>query len=279
MSELKNALEKALMNAKNDINLFVWKTSNGKQIRLLDMTQNELQKAYNHANDMLYNKSKYTPGKIVLRDSLGNLGIACVTELFVRYILHECDIESIKSRQDLLVLINNAKRECGVKNEDSIDVIFSNIGDEYSKIKVRDLIDACLNNLGTFNNKLLTSNFLLAQGVWFSKEEMEELTEYNSDGTRRSYFEVMKERLFMKDVSLRRDSKGFSYAEFRALLMLESNNKIVDLSTFTLNLLKDKVIFMLENELSYHIDKWTELISQIEKVADYKGIELKRKEK
>ena len=78
------------------------------------MTQNELQKAYNHANDMLYNKSKYTPGKIVLRDSLGSLGIACVTELFVRYILHECDIESIKSRQDLLVLINNAKRECGV---------------------------------------------------------------------------------------------------------------------------------------------------------------------
>jgi hypothetical protein len=36
---------------------------------------------------------------------------------------------------------------------------------------------------------------------------------------------------------------------------------------------------MLENELSYHIDKWTELISQIEKVADYKGIELKKKEK
>jgi hypothetical protein len=84
---------------------------------------------------------------------------------------------------------------------------------------------------------------------------MEELTEYNADGVRRSYFEVMKERLFMKDVSLRRDSKGFSYAEFRALLMLENNNKIVDLPTFTLKLIKDKVIFMLENELSYHIEK------------------------
>lgn len=84
---------------------------------------------------------------------------------------------------------------------------------------------------------------------------MEELTEYDSDGKRRSYFEVMKERLFMNDVSLRRDSKGFSYAEFRALLMLENNNKIVDLPTFTLKLIKDKVIFMLENELSYHIEK------------------------
>lgn len=104
---------------------------------------------------------------------------------------------------------------------------------------------------------------------------MEELTEYNEDGTRRSYFEVMKERLFMKDVSLRRDPKGFSYSEFRALLMLETNNKIVDLPTSTLTLLKNKVIFMLENELSYHIDKWNELIEQITKVADYKGIELK----
>lgn len=275
MSELKNALENALSKAKNDINLFVWKNNNGKQIRLMDMNQSELQKAYDHSHSMLYNKSRYTPGKITLRDSLGTLGMACIAELFVRFLIHECDIESIKSRQDLLTIINSNKRECGIKNEDTIDCIFSNIGDEYSRIKVRDLIDACLNNLGNFNNKLLTPGFLLAQGVWFTKEEMEELTEYNSDGTRRSYFEVMKERLFMKDVSLRRDSKGFSYAEFRALLMLENNNKIVDLPTFTLKLIKDKVIFMLENELSYHIEKWSELISQIEKVAEHKGITLK----
>jgi hypothetical protein len=65
----------------------------------------------------------------------------------------------------LLTIINVAKRESGVKNDDTIDCIFSNIGDEYSKIRIRDLVDACLNNLGTFNNKLLTSSFLLAQGV------------------------------------------------------------------------------------------------------------------
>ena len=59
----------------------------------------------------------------------------------------------------------------------------------------------------------------------------------------------------MKDVKLRRDSKGFSYNEFRALLMLEQNNKIANLPTSTLNLFKDKIIFMLENELSYHIEK------------------------
>lgn len=129
------------------------------------MTEKELQKAYNHCHSMLYNKSRYTPGKVVLRDSLGTLGMACITELFVRYLVHECEIDSIKTRQDLLMIINNAKKEAGVKNDDTIDAIFSNIGDEYSRIKVRDLVDACLGNLGTFNNKLLTSNFLLAQGV------------------------------------------------------------------------------------------------------------------
>ena len=59
----------------------------------------------------------------------------------------------------------------------------------------------------------------------------------------------------MRDISLRRDPKGFSYAEFRALVMLEKKNKISELPTFTLNLIKNKVIFMLENELSYHIEK------------------------
>ena len=139
--------------------------SNGKTVRMLDMDEQDLQKAYKHGYDMLYNKNKYTPGKIILRDSLGTIGMACVAELFVRFLLHECDIDSIKSRQDLLMIINNAKREFNISNDDTIDVIFSNIGDEYGKIKIRDLIDACLGSLGSFNTKLITPGFLLAQGV------------------------------------------------------------------------------------------------------------------
>lgn len=107
---------------------------------------------------------------------------------------------------------------------------------------------------------------------------MEDLTEYDAEGNRRSYFEVMKERLLMKDVSLRRDPKGFSYAEFRALVLLDKKNKISDLPTFTLKLIKDKVIYMLENELSYHIEKWMDLIRKIEMVAEHKNVELKKKE-
>ena len=107
---------------------------------------------------------------------------------------------------------------------------------------------------------------------------MEDLTEYDAEGNRSSYFEVMKERLLMKDVSLRRDPKGFSYAEFRALVLLDKKNKISDLPTFTLKLIKDKVIYMLENELSYHIEKWMDLIRKIEMVAEHKNVELKKKE-
>ena len=134
-------------------------------IRLMDMSESELQKAYTHCNEMLYNKSRYTPGKIVLRDSLGDIGMACITELFVRFLLHDCDIKTIKNKQDLLTIINNSKKNGSINNEDTIDCLFSNINDEYSKIKIRNLIDACLGSLGSFNTKLITPGFLLAQGV------------------------------------------------------------------------------------------------------------------
>lgn len=204
---------------------------------------------------MLYNKSRHTPGKVILRDSLGTLGMACLTELFIRFLLYDCNIENMKTKQDILIWISEVKRNSDVKNSDYITTLFSNIRPEFSKIRIKDLVEGCLNNLGVINRKLITSNFLLSQGIWFTKDELDDLTEYDENGVRRSYFEVMKERLMMKDVKLRRDSKGFSYNEFRALLMLEQNNKIANLSTATLNLFKDKIIFMLENELSYHIEK------------------------
>lgn len=278
MSELKNALEKALEEAKNDINRYEWRKSNGTIIRMMDMSKDELQKAYDHCWSMLYNKSRHTPGKVILRDSINALGTACLTELFIRFLLYECDIENMKTKQDILIWVSEVKRNSDVKNSDYITTLFSNIRPEFSKIKIKDLVEGCLNNLGVVSRKLITSNFLLSQGIWFTKDELDDLTEYDENGVRRSYFEVMKERLMMKDVKLRRDSKGFSYNEFRALLMLEQNNKIANLPTSTLNLFKDKIIFMLENELSYHIEKWTNLIEQLKKVCEYKEFELIKKE-
>jgi hypothetical protein len=54
--------------------------------------------------------------------------------------------------------------------------------------------------------------------------------------------------------------------------------KISALPTATLKLLRDKILLLLDGDLNYHIDKWMGIISQLEKVAEYKGITLGNKE-
>jgi hypothetical protein len=46
------------------------------------------------------------------------------------------------------------------------------------------------------------------------------------------------------------------------------------LPTVTLKLLRDKIFLLLDNDLNYHITKWTTIKDQIEKVAEYKGFTL-----
>lgn len=86
--------------------------------------------------------------------------------------------------------------------------------------------------------------------------------------------DVVKERLFLTNVRLRIDQKGLSYSEFRSLVQMDKLPKISSLSTATLKLLRDKILLLLDGDLNYHIDKWMNIQSQIEKVAEYKGVTL-----
>ena len=61
------------------------------------MSDNELQKVYNHATDMLYNNNKYTPGKFQVKKNIRALIAQCNAELLKRYILHECNIDILNS--------------------------------------------------------------------------------------------------------------------------------------------------------------------------------------
>lgn len=77
----------------------------------------------------------------------------------------------------------------------------------------------------------------------------------------------MKERLFLNNITLRVDPKGFSYSEFRSLIHIESLTKISRLPSSTLRLLRDKVLVLLDADTDYHINKWLTIQSNIEKVA------------
>lgn len=90
--------------------------------------------------------------------------------------------------------------------------------------------------------------------------------------------EVIKERLFLNNIRLYINESGLSYTEFRSLVKLEPFGKVSDVPTNTLKLLRDKILPLLDVNIDYHIAKWVEIKERLEKVAEYKNIELKKKD-
>lgn len=275
MTEFGDTLAKAIDSKKNDINSFVWKSQNGTDVRMMDMDADGLQKAYNHANSMLYSENKWTPGKLVIRKNINRAWNDCNVELFKRFMINESNV--FTTNKDLLDYLLAAKKQYDASDSDEITVIISGVPTIYERVTIGDLLNSCFDKLGTFNKKLISDKFILSQGIWLTDDEKKELTEYESDGTMRKWLDVVKERLFLANVRLRIDQKGLSYSEFRALIQMEKLPKISALSTSTLKLLRDKILLLLDGDLNYHIDKWMEIIKQIEKVAEYKGITITTK--
>jgi hypothetical protein len=226
---------------------------------------------------MLYNTSPFKPGKCVIKNIIAKTWDSCNTELFVRYLLHECNT-SIKTKMDLLTLINDRRNDT---EEDILEmpitVLFNGLDPIFERITVSKLMDACFDKLDVLNTKLITERFILAQGIWLTDEEKEDLTERDEKGNIRNRMEVVKERLagwINPNVHLRISPTGLSFAEFRSLVQLGQMPKISSLSTIALKTLRDKVLLLLDNDLDYHISKWQLLCKNIERVAELRSIEL-----
>jgi hypothetical protein len=195
----------------------------------------------------------------------------------MRFMIHDSNV-GFTTNKDLFDYIVAAKKQYDATDADSITTIVTGVPSVYERITIGQLLDACFDKLGTFNKKLLSDKFILSQGIWLTEDEKKELTEYEPDGTMRKWLDVVKERLFLANVRLRIDQKGLSYSEFRSLIQMDKLPKISALPTATLKLLRDKILLLLDGDLNYHIDKWMGIMSQLEKVAEYKGITLGNKE-
>lgn len=133
-------------------------------------------------------------------------------------------------------------------------------------------MDVCFDKLDVLNKKMIPDKFILSQGIWFTDDEKKELTELDQNGRIRNRMEVVKERLCIHpDVRLRISPTGLSYHEFRSMVQLTALPKISSLSTIALKTLRDKILLLLDHDLDYHIDKWTNLIANLERVANYKN--------
>lgn len=268
-------LGEKLQNAMNSIESFTWKDKNGNSVKLMTASIEDLQKWYKHCYEMLYNQSLWNPGKYVVRKNIYKTWDACNTEIFVRTLLHEYDSE-IKTEKDILDHINNQRQAYNddILNE-SISILFTGLDPIFEKITVSRLMDACFDKLDILNKKMITDKFILSQGIWLTDEEKVELTETDSNGKLRNRMEVIKERLNLNpNIKLRVSPKGLSFAEFRSLVQLSPLPKISSLSTIALKTLRDKILLLLDNDLNYHINKWTTLMENIEKVAEARNMVL-----
>ena len=264
-----------LQSAINSVEAYTWKDKNGNSIKLIDASEQDIKKWYVHCHEMLYNKDPYSPGKYVVRENIYKTWDSCNTELFVRYLLHECDT-NIKTKKDILDLINahRAMYDHDIINE-SISLLFNGLDPIFEKISISRLMDACFDKLNILNRKMITDKFILAQGIWLTDEEKLELTETLPNGKMRNRMEVLKERLCLdQSIKLRISPRGLSYSEFRSLVQLSPLPKISSLSTIALKTLRDKVLLLLDNDLDFHINKWKTLMSNIKSVASVRDIEL-----
>lgn len=270
-TEFGAKLKEAITAKDNDINNLVWKDKTGATVRLMDLTQNELKRYHRHCEQMLTNRDIYKPGKLVIRENIQKCWDSCNAELFVRYLLHECDTD-IRTNKDLLDFINSQRKNNNVSVEDSISVLFTGLPPIYEKITVGKLMDVCFDKLDVLNKKMITDKFIIAQGIWLTDEEKKDLTEIEENGKARNRMEVIKERLCLNpDIKLRICPTGLTFAEFRALIQLSDLPKISSLSTIALKTLRDKILLLLDNDLDYHINKWSKIKKDIERVAEYKN--------
>lgn len=277
MSDLADKLTKAIEDKENDMNFWVWLDPSNKSIRLMDLDAGELQNVYNHTLDMLYRKTNHKFGKYQIRKNIQNMYSACNAELFRRYLSHDTTLELFKTNKNILDYINAFKEQTGSTNEDSISVAFSNLPKEFENLKINDLLNACLDVLYPISRKIISNQFIMSIGIWFTNEDKKDLTEFDENGNLRPWIKVMKERLFIDGGFFKVTPSGLSYNELRSLLNIEDNAKVSALPSFTLKLLRDKILLILDNNLEYHINKWNTIKSRIEKVAEYKGWPLNNK--
>lgn len=285
---MKEKLTEAIEAKNNDIKSFVWKLarkSDGTQeeIRMIDATPEQLQHFYDHCMSMLYSTSTQNPGRYVLLDLIEEQRRKCNVELFLRKLESGslCADDKPYPRylyiQDIRTFMNNHKDSfpSDKLNEISISSITPNLPREFNRISIEEALDGGLDQLGIFSNKHITFSFILNMGVCLTPSEMKEFNEKDKDGNTRSKLEIIKERLNIKDtVRLTVKPSGLNFKELRAMVGLKQK-KYSELTTDQLTVLRNKILFKLEDEVKFHIRQWEEKVKQITKVCDSKGIKLK----
>ena len=285
MTIIRERLEEAMASKKIDVKNFIWKGEkkeiNGvmtqEEIRLIDADEKQLNKFYNHCMSMLYNQDKQNPGRYLLLDIIKDQIARCNCELFLRWLEQEKGKPRFTFLSDVRTILDNNKENIPDTTNIPISTIVGGCPDEFIEIPISLLIDGCIDRLGYFNKQHITLSFILKQGLWFTQQELKDLTEKNEDGTIKDRVEVVKERLGLIKPGINPyiTPKGLNFAQLKAMISLRSK-KYSELTTDQLKTLRNIILFALSDEVRFHINQWEARISQLQEVAKLKGITLEK---
>lgn len=287
MTIMKEKLMEAMEAKSNDIKSFVWKLArkadgSQEEVRLIDATPEQLNNFYKHCHSMLYSNDKANPGRYVLLKIIEEQRRKCNVELFLRKLESGSICSDGKPYprhlylQDIRSYMNMHKEDfpTGELKEISISSISGGLPREFGRISIDEVLNGCLDQLGYFDNKHITFSFILNMGVYLTPIEMREFDEKDENGNTRKKPDVIKERLGLKpNVTLTVKPTGLNFSELRAMINLKAK-KYSDLTTDQLTVLRNKVLFRLENEVMFHIEQWEERMRQIELVAKERNVTL-----
>lgn len=273
---MKQRLEEAFNKKHTDINNYVWKyekvrTENGvvqNSVRLVDCNVSELKKFYEYCDQMLNNGSKNYPGRYVLLDIVKDQVNRCNTELFLRWLQKENHISKFSFMNVITTFLNN--NPTLDRKELVLDNIIGQCPYEFKNLSVDMVLDGCMDTLGLFYKKYITTSFLLRQGVWPNEKERFELKTQKQKLTPEfilEYLEVNPKH------QVRINSKGLSLEQMKSVTSLK-NKKYSEMSMLQLETLRNRVLYALENEITFHIKEWEERKRQIKQVLESKGYDI-----
>lgn len=289
MTVLGDELQRKLNEKANDLNSFIWKGPkiNGEQseMKLIDATFEQLESFYKHCYQMLYNKDHKNPGRIVLYDIVNDQIQRCRAELLVRWLLSEKRYTSTMCIEDLRRVISNS--EVKLTKDDlksySIDNVMNGLPIEFGRVPISLVMDACLDQLGIFDNSHLTLNFITNMGLWFTDQEMQNSIDkdglYEKDietGKAKNRLEVVRKLLRLdSNIKLKIKDTGLSFSEFKAMYRL-MRNKYSNFTSEQLRVLSNKVLYRFQDQCEMQAKQWSDKMKEIIKVAEHKGWDVTR---
>lgn len=282
---LKEKMEAAIIRRGNDVTTFIWKGRkvevNGHLIqeekRLIDCSEQELKGFLLHCESMLYNDSKEYPGRYILLDIIEDQRNRCNAELFLRWLESEKLIPRFTFMGSLRKALDENSEyieSIGGAKAFPIGGVVGECPTEFVSIPSDIILEGCLDKLGKFNKQHITLTFILKQGLWFTPQESKDLTEKDSAGLVRVRADVAKERLSLKpSEKLYMTPKGLSFGQLRSMVNLRSK-KYSELTTDQLRVLRNRILFSLEDDVKFHIGQWETRKKQIEMTCDALGFTL-----